>query len=126
MFSALPEPAVLIPTTFPFRSSKGPPEFPGLMAASVWMTSLYLRPPPGQTVRVQFGSWALITRPSAETMPLETVGPPFRASAYPIAMTRSPRSRSLEFPRGTVGRPVVSIFRIARSALWSPPITRAW
>ena len=29
--------AVLMPTTFPAASSSGPPELPGLMAASVWM-----------------------------------------------------------------------------------------
>ena len=30
--------AVLIPITRPRESSRGPPEFPGLMAASVWMS----------------------------------------------------------------------------------------
>jgi hypothetical protein len=29
--------AVLIPISFPVRSTSAPPEFPGLMAASVWM-----------------------------------------------------------------------------------------
>ena len=29
--------AVLMPTTSPWRLSSGPPELPGLMAASVWM-----------------------------------------------------------------------------------------
>ena len=33
--------AVLIPTTFPARSISGPPEFPGLIAASVWMNDSY-------------------------------------------------------------------------------------
>ena len=31
--------AVLIPITSPARFSSGPPELPGLMAASVWMKS---------------------------------------------------------------------------------------
>ena len=31
--------AVLIPTTSPARLSSGPPELPGLIAASVWMKS---------------------------------------------------------------------------------------
>jgi hypothetical protein len=31
--------AKLTPTTLPARSSSGPPELPGLMAASVWITS---------------------------------------------------------------------------------------
>ena len=30
--------AVLMPITFPFESRSGPPELPGLIAASVWMT----------------------------------------------------------------------------------------
>ena len=29
--------AVLIPTTFPFKFRRGPPELPGLIAQSVWM-----------------------------------------------------------------------------------------
>jgi hypothetical protein len=29
--------AVLTPTTLPLESSSGPPEFPGLTAASVWI-----------------------------------------------------------------------------------------
>ena len=32
---------VLMPTTWPSMSSKGPPLLPGLMEASVWMKSLY-------------------------------------------------------------------------------------
>jgi len=31
--------AVLMPTTSPFRLTSAPPEFPGLIAASVWMKS---------------------------------------------------------------------------------------
>ena len=33
-----PSPASRTPTTFPSRSSAGPPEFPGLAAASVWIS----------------------------------------------------------------------------------------
>jgi len=36
--------AVLTPMSRPPESSSGPPEFPGLMAASVWMTSRMRRP----------------------------------------------------------------------------------
>ena len=32
--------AVLIPTTAPVESTSGPPELPGLIAASVWMASI--------------------------------------------------------------------------------------
>ncbi len=37
--------AVLTPITRPAESSSGPPEFPGLMAASVWITLVISRPP---------------------------------------------------------------------------------
>jgi hypothetical protein len=37
--------AVLTPISRPAESSRGPPELPGLMAASVWMTSATSRPP---------------------------------------------------------------------------------
>src|SRR5438093_8289116 len=40
-------------------------------------------------------------------------------------MTRCPRTSAPESPRGTVGNPVASIFRTARSCWQSPPITRA-
>jgi hypothetical protein len=33
--------AVLMPTTWPARFRSGPPELPGLMAASVWMNDSY-------------------------------------------------------------------------------------
>ena len=36
--------AVLTPITRPAESSSGPPEFPGLMAASVWITLVISRP----------------------------------------------------------------------------------
>ncbi len=37
MFWPMREIAVLIPTTSPFTFTSGPPEFPKLIAASVWM-----------------------------------------------------------------------------------------
>jgi len=39
MFCASPAMAVFMPTTSPSASTSGPPEFPWLMAASVWMRS---------------------------------------------------------------------------------------
>ena len=39
--------AVLMPTTSPAAVTSGPPEFPGLSAASVWMTLSISRPDPG-------------------------------------------------------------------------------
>ena len=53
--------AVLMPITFPPASSSGPPELPGLIAASVWI----------RLVSDSFPS-VTIERPLAETIPLVT------------------------------------------------------
>ena len=55
--------AVLMPTTLPAASSSGPPELPGLIAASVWIRLL------SGTVLPS----AAIERPLADTIPLVTV-----------------------------------------------------
>jgi hypothetical protein len=52
----------LTPMTRPAPSSSGPPELPGLIGASVWMT-LSIEKPLG----------ALIARPTPETMPAVAV-----------------------------------------------------
>ena len=54
--------AVLMPMTLPSASSSGPPELPGLIAASVWMRLLRGRSEPS----------VVIVRPVADTMPLVT------------------------------------------------------
>ena len=54
--------AVLMPITFACVSTSGPPEFPGLSAASVWMTFSMTRP-----------SLARSDLPSALTTPVVTV-----------------------------------------------------
>mmetsp|Transcript_11136 Transcript_11136/g.23777 ORF Transcript_11136/g.23777 Transcript_11136/m.23777 type:complete len:255 (+) Transcript_11136:35-799(+) len=54
--------AVLTPTSLPRESRSGPPELPGLMAASVWMQFLIARPLAATT-----------SRPSAETTPCVSV-----------------------------------------------------
>ena len=54
--------AVLMPTTSPREETSGPPELPGLSAASVWMMSSISRP-----LR------ARKERPSADTTPVVTV-----------------------------------------------------
>ena len=54
--------AVLTPITLPRESSKGPPEFPGFSAASVWITLSIRRP---ETERND--------RPNALTTPAVTV-----------------------------------------------------
>ncbi len=118
MFSAAWAAAVLIPTTRPERSTRGPPEFPGLMAASVWIKSSRVRTaPPGVP--------ASIARPMADTIPEVTDGPPSRARAKPRATTVSPSPSWSESPSSTIGSPSASILSTARSALGSPPMARA-
>ena len=63
-----------MPITRPCESSSGPPELPGLIEASVWITSSIAKP---------FG--ALIWRWSAETMPVVTVR--VKPNGLPIAIT---------------------------------------
>src|SRR5581483_1504296 len=89
-------------------STSGPPELPGLMAASVWRTC---------SRRSPFS--AVIVRLRAETMPLVTVGPPS------MATTSSPTFSWLESPRAAVGSPPASTLTTARSVDGSFPSTRA-
>ena len=96
--SELPATAVFMPMTCPAVSMRGPPEFPGLIAASVWIRfcrfSVAVPSPP-----------ALTDRPRAETMPWVTVGVPAASpSALPMATTASPTTALDELPKVTVGR----------------------
>ena len=65
----VPATAVFMPMTWPEVSMSGPPELPGLMAASVWImfcrVSVCVPSPP-----------AVTERPRAEMMPWVTVGVP--------------------------------------------------
>ncbi len=70
--------AVLMPITSPRDDTNGPPELPGLSAASVWITSSIIRP-----VR------ARSERPSAEMTPAVTVHS--KPSGLPMAATSWPR-----------------------------------
>ena len=72
----------LTPITRPLASSSGPPELPGLIAASV-CTAPEIEKPLG----------AVIVRPSAETMPLVTV--PSSPNGLPMAIAGSPGCRVL-------------------------------
>ncbi len=72
--------AVLMPTTLPDASARGPPELPGLMAASVWMTFSIGRP-----------SWPRMERPSALTTPAVTVL--WKPRGLPMATTSWPTTR---------------------------------
>ena len=115
MFCAGRNIAVLIPMTSPLTLMSGPPEFPELMAASVWMKF--------SNERVA-ASPVRPYRPFAETTPTVTLLSKFKGS--PIAMTHSPtRSRS-ESPRASgVRRCLTSILRSARSVAGSRPTMRA-
>ena len=114
----LPPPPVsiweLIPTTSPEASISGPPELPGLIAASVWITLEIEKP---------LGAW--IWRWSAETMPLVTV----RSSpkGLPIATTGSPTWSCEEWPSGSgwSWSDGASTFSSARSVAGSVPTTWA-
>ena len=77
--------AVLMPITSADDETSGPPELPGLSAASVWITSSMVRP-----------LIERIERPSAETTPAVTVDS--KPSGLPIATTSWPRRNVLELP----------------------------
>ena len=82
----------LMPITRPSPSSSGPPELPGLIAASVWIT-----------LRIGKPSGAWIWRASAETMPVVTVR--VKPKGLPMAITGSPTSACEESPSGIGSRP---------------------
>jgi hypothetical protein len=77
--------AVLTLMTRPAESSSGPPEFPGLMAASVWITLVISRP-------LAVGNRRL----SALMMPV--VSDWSRPNGLPIANTDCPTLRSSDVP----------------------------
>ncbi len=104
--------AVFTPIRSPFMSTSGPPELPGLIAASVWMNEEKLLTPVSERER-------------AETMPLVTVWPTPNGS--PIASTRSPTCTSAASSiaiTGSFSAPG-SIFSTARSARGSSSNTLA-
>src|SRR5438105_4324050 len=82
--------AVLMPITSDDDDTSGPPELPGLSAASVWITSSMVRP---LTERIE--------RPSADTTPAVTVDS--NPSGLPIATTSCPRRRLFELPSEASG-----------------------
>ena len=77
----------LIPITRPAASRSGPPELPGLIAASVWMTPSISKP---------LGAW--IERRVADTTPVVSV----RSSpnGLPIAIVGSPTCTVRDVPSG--------------------------
>lgn len=79
--------AVLMPTTRPERSTSGPPELPGLMAVSVWISPESCSDPP------EDWSPASMERQRPETTPNVSV---FwnSARALPMATTKEPTDKS--------------------------------
>jgi hypothetical protein len=114
--SPLPPVAIceLMPTTFPCPSISGPPELPGLIAASVWITCEIVKP-----------SGAVICRWSADTIPEVIVLS--NPNGLPIAATGSPTC-TLDVPPSVSGCSVTllgSTCSTARSLELSTPATWA-
>ena len=111
MFCAPETTAVEMPTTSPRRLRSGPPEFPGLIAASVWST-------PRIVSENEAPSPAVMVRARPETTPTETV---LRNSprALPIAIAVWPSRKESESPKETVGRFAPSILMSAMSCTGS-------
>src|SRR2546425_944944 len=98
---------LLTPITSPAMFTSGPPEFPGLIAASVWMKSK----PGAATVR---------GAPLRLTMPNDTLCS--RPNGWPSARTNSPTRRRFESPSGSTVRFVAPwILMSARSTRLSRP-----
>ena len=82
--------AVLMPTRRPRESSSTPPELPGLMAASVWITFLMGTP---------LGPGVASSRPRPDTMPWVRVWS--RPNGLPMANTFWPTCRPADAPTVT-------------------------
>ena len=92
----------------PRESTSGPPELPGLSAASVWMMSSMSRPERDR-----------IERPRALTTPAVTVAS--KPSGLPIAITSWPGRRVRESPNRATGRSFALTRITARSVSGSSP-----
>ncbi len=97
------------PTTSPLRLNSGPPELPGLTAASVWMN----------WTRFSCGR----SRPFPLTIPAVMVLS--NPNGLPIATTHSPTLSLSGSPIVTRGRSLASILRSATSVRLSAPMTFA-
>ena len=100
----------LMPMTRPAASRSGPPELPGLIAASVWMTPSISKP---------FGAW--IVRFVADTTPVVSVRS--RPKGLPIAIVGSPTCTPRELPSasGSSSLGLAVTLRTARSVDSSRP-----
>ena len=104
-----------MPTTRPERSTSGPPELPGLIAASVWIASITVL-----TLSVPESSPVRTGRSRALTMPDVTL--PCSPSGEPMATTSWPGCRVAELPSVALVRPwTPAILMTARSVTGSRP-----
>ena len=99
------------PITWPAASSSGPPELPGLIGASVWITESIWKPS---------GAW--MWRPVPETIPAVAVcgrpnGDPIATASWPVRTVSESASSSAVRPDSPVTR------TIARSEERSTPRT---
>jgi hypothetical protein len=115
MFCASGRIDVVMPTTSPHRLTNGPPEFPGLIDASVWIIgSLTDNDRPGSR------------RFKADTIPRDNVCS--SPNGFPIANTSSPTTIRSESPKGAAcsGFPAGGVMRIkAMSKSGSAPTSFA-
>src|SRR5699024_11280573 len=95
-----------IPTRLPLISTNGPPELPGLTAASVWIASISEDCPPPWDARTG--------RLTAETIPEVTVA--LRPSGEPTATTSWPTCKDLELPNSKNGRSSTSLILITATS----------
>mmetsp|Transcript_5346 Transcript_5346/g.24692 ORF Transcript_5346/g.24692 Transcript_5346/m.24692 type:complete len:339 (+) Transcript_5346:1598-2614(+) len=102
--------AVLTPTSLPLASSSGPPEFPGLIAASVWIPPL-----------IKLPAWLWIVRPRPDTTPVVRVWS--NPNGLPMANTAWPTLTPSDLPRamGAMYSFGALTLRTARSLLRSAP-----
>ena len=106
-----------MPMTWPYSLISGPPELPGLMAASVWMTSMLMVSPLSRVT--------VIVRSRPETQPWVVDPARFKPAGLPMATTFSPTCNWLESPSSEAVRFSASILRTARSVVVSVPMTWA-
>jgi hypothetical protein len=105
--------AVLTPMISPRELTSGPPELPGLRAASVWMMLSIRRPDCERR-----------ERPSALTTPAVRVH--WKPYGLPIATTIWPARRAPDSPRGAAVRSGARMRTTARSVCGSSPIRAPW
>ena len=106
--------AVFMPISRCCVSNSGPPELPGLIAASIWMIERIIR-------RLRLG----IERLRLEMMPVVSVRS--RPNGLPMAYTRCPTRSPLESPitTGSSRFAGASIFNTAVSLVGSTPTSAA-